>query len=94
MAEEKTVKIGGELDGYIRKGINEVLKKHSNNFTSKASGIVGVDPQIASHSLNINPRMKLIIQKKTKFTYERQKVITEEIRKLLDVGFIREVTHP
>ena len=38
--------------------------------------------------------MKSIIQKKRKFTYKRPKVITEKIKKLLDVGFIREVTHP
>ena len=54
---------------------------------------MGVDPRITSHSLNINPRMKPVIQKKRKFAYERQKVIVEEIKKLLDARFIREVTH-
>ena len=53
-----------------------------------------MDPQIASHSLNIHLEMKLVIQKKRKFTYERQKLIAEETKKLLDAGFIREVTHP
>ena len=53
-----------------------------------------VEPHITSHSLNINPRMKPIIQKKIKFAYERQKVITEEIKKLLNAEFIREVIHP
>ena len=35
-----------------------------------------------------------MIQKKRKFAYERQKLIAEEIKKLLDAGFIREVSHP
>ena len=34
-----------------------------------------------------------MIQKKRKFTYERQKLIAEEIKQLLDDRFIREVTH-
>ena len=35
-----------------------------------------------------------MVQKKRKFAYERHKLIAEEIKKLLDVGFIREVSHP
>ena len=53
-----------------------------------------IDPRITSHSLNINSKMKPVIQKKRKFTYERQKLIAEEIKKLLDAEFIREITHP
>ena len=35
-----------------------------------------------------------MVQKKRKFAYERQKIIVEETKKLLDAGFIREVSHP
>ena len=35
-----------------------------------------------------------MVQKKRKFAYERQKLIAEETKKLLDAGFIREVSHP
>ena len=35
-----------------------------------------------------------MVQKKRKFAYERKKLITEETRKLLEAGFIREVSHP
>ena len=38
--------------------------------------------------------MKPVVQKKRKFAYERQKIIAEETKKLLDAGFIREVSHP
>ena len=38
--------------------------------------------------------MKPVIKKKRKFAYERQKLIAEETKKLLDAEFIREVTHP
>ena len=38
--------------------------------------------------------MKPVVQKKRKFAYERQKLIAEETKKLLDAGFIWEVSHP
>ena len=83
-----------ELEPDIKEDISKVLIQHSNSFTSKAIEIVGVDPRIASHSLNINPRIKPVIQKKRKFAYERQKLIAEKTKKLLDARFIRKVTHP
>ena len=88
------VRIGLELEPDIKEDISKVLAQHSNSFASKATEIVGVDPRIVSHSLKINPGIKPVIQKKRKFAYERQKLIAEETNKLLDVGFIREVTHP
>ena len=72
IAEEKTIRIGGELNEDIRNGISEVLIKYSDNFASKATEIVGVGPRIASNSLNINLGMKPVILKKRKFAYERQ----------------------
>ena len=94
ISKEKVVRVGLEIEQGIKEDISKVLTKHSDSFALKATEIVGVEPRIASHSLKINPGMKPIIQKKRKFTYERQKVIAEEIKKLLDAGFIREVSHP
>ena len=53
-----------------------------------------MDPRVVTHSLNILPEMKPVVQKKRKFAYERQKLIAKEIKKLLDAGFVQEVTHP
>ena len=47
-----------------------------------------------AHSLNINPLVKPVIQKKRNFAIERQKIIASETTKLLEAGFIREVMHP
>ena len=91
---DKAVRIGSELEPNVKRDISKVLTRHSNSFTSKAIKIIGVDPQVASHSLNILPGMKPVVQKKRKFAYERQKLIAEETKKLLDAGFIREVSHP
>lgn len=94
IAEGKNVKMGSELEHEVKKDISRVLMKHSDSFTSKATEIIRIDLEIASHNLNVNSGAKPVVQKKRKFAYERQKVITEEIKKLLEVRFIREVQHP
>lgn len=44
--------------------------------------MLGLDPNVAIHKLNIDPHTKKIVQKKKKFTLERQKAIAEEVKKL------------
>ena len=88
LSEDKTVRVGTELEPDVKRSISKVLTQYSKSFASEASEIVGVDPQVASHSLNILSGSKPVVQKKRKFAYERQKLIAEETKKLLDAGFI------
>lgn len=54
----------------------------------------GIDPSVITHRLNIDPTAKLVKQKKRTFAPERNEAITEEVEKLLDVGFIKELQYP
>ena len=47
-----------------------------------------------THRLNVNPSFKPIKQKRRSFAPERQKVINEEVGKLLQAKAIREVEYP
>ena len=51
----------------------------------------GIDPSVIVHRLNVNPASSPIQQKKRVFAQKRDKAIAEEVRKLLEAGFIREV---
>ena len=53
----------------------------------------GIDPTIITHGLNFSPSFKLVKQKRS-FAPKRQKVINEEVSKLLQAGAIREVEYP
>ena len=46
------------------------------------------------HKLNVSPSFPPIRQKKRVFTLERDRSIAEEVRKLQDAEFIREVYYP
>ena len=54
----------------------------------------GIDPSIIVHRLNVSPSFPPIRQKKRVFTSKRDQAIAEEVRKLQQAGFIREVYYP
>ena len=54
----------------------------------------GIGPAIITHRLNVSPSFKAVKQKRRSFAPERQKVINEEVGKLLQAGAIREVEYP
>ena len=56
--------------------------------------MLGIDPSVMVHKLNVSPSFLPIQQKKRVFAQERDKAIVEEVRKLLEAGFIREVYYP
>ena len=51
----------------------------------------GIDPLIIVHRLNVSPSFPPIRQKKRVFALERNRAIVEEVRKLQEASFIREV---
>jgi hypothetical protein len=54
----------------------------------------GILRETVEHSLRIQADAKRVKQCLRRFDDERHRAIEEEIAKLLDVGFIREVLHP
>jgi hypothetical protein len=54
----------------------------------------GIPMEVIENHLNIHPYAKPVSQKPHRQFVERQDFIREEVRKLLDAGFIEEVHHP
>ena len=55
--------------------------------------MLGINPNIMVHQLNISPSFLLVWQKKA-FAQEMDKAIAEKVRKLLEANFIRKVYYP
>jgi len=53
-----------------------------------------IDPDFLCHRLTMDPKVKLVRQRRRKFNEERRRVIQEETKKLLNVGHIREIQYP
>ena len=56
--------------------------------------MTGIDLEIAVHRLQVDPDYPPIKQKRCKFAPECNKVINEEVQKLLDIGLVHKVHYP
>ena len=54
----------------------------------------GIPASIIQHCLNVDPRKKPVQQRRRVFAPERNKVVMDEVNKLLTANFIREVHYP
>ncbi|KAL5575126.1 hypothetical protein UlMin_016825 [Ulmus minor] len=91
---EKTCKIGSALTGQFKEDLIIFLREHRDVFTWSHEDMLGIDPNIIVHRLNIDPNFKPIKQKRRTFNAERYMAINTEVDKLLKVGFIEEANYP
>ena len=56
--------------------------------------MLGIDPSIIVHRLNVSPLFSPIHQKKRVFAQERDMAIADEVCKLQEAKFIRDVYYP
>ena len=56
--------------------------------------MVGINPMLASHKLNIAHTVKPVRQRVRRFHPDRHKIIRTEVDNLLKAGFIREIKYP
>lgn len=74
--------------------LEEVLQRNKDVFAWTHFDMPGIHPLIASHRLNILSSLRPIYQKVRRFHPDRQKVIQDEVDKLLAARFIQEVEYP
>ena len=91
---EHLVYIGSKLTEDIIRSLIRFLEQNMEVFAWKQEDMGGVDPAVITHKLNVNPSFKPVKQKRRSFAPERQKVINEEVGKLLQAKPIREVEYP
>jgi hypothetical protein len=70
------------------------LQANLDVFSWQLPQMPGISREVIEHHLKINPDARSVQQKPRKQSIEQQNFIREEIKKLLDAGFIREVHHP
>ena len=56
--------------------------------------MTGINSEVTVHHLQVVPDYQPVKQKRRKFTCERNKIINNEIQKLIDIGSIQEVQYP
>jgi hypothetical protein len=72
----------------------DFLRANVDIFAWGPSDMPGIPREVAEHALEIQAGSIPVKQRLRRFDEEKRKVIGEEIHKLLEAGFIKEVHHP
>ena len=94
LAPKKVIGVGSQLDTNLRYAIEAFLKENIATFAWTIADMLGINPKIASHKLNVDPTYKPIHQKCRKLGIERAHAVNEEVYKLLKARSIQEVKYP
>ena len=88
---EAKIFIGSSLPDQIVKNLVEFLKAKRSTFAWKPEDMTGINKNITTHKLDVDPSFRSIHQKRRKFTPERNQIIQEEVERFLKIDMIREV---
>ncbi|KAL0427118.1 UNVERIFIED_CONTAM: hypothetical protein Slati_2886600 [Sesamum latifolium] len=91
---DKTTRISSHLGEEAKKEIILCLQCNADIFAWTPQDLEGIDPQVITHHLNIDPNCKPVKQKKRHFGPEKDKIIQTEVNKLMTAGHIEEIQFP
>ncbi|XP_074354228.1 uncharacterized protein LOC141693119 [Apium graveolens] len=91
---EKVTYIGESLDNPLKGQMTTFLQENNDVFAWKIADMSGIDPNIITYRLNVDPTRKVVKQKKRIYAPDRMKAIKQEVEKLLEAEFIVEVQFP
>ncbi|GAV85114.1 RVT_1 domain-containing protein, partial [Cephalotus follicularis] len=88
---EKVFQVGSQLEEAEKGELITFLRDNKDIFAWSTEEVPGISPDVMVHKLSVDPARPPTRQKKRNFAPERQQAIAEEVSKLLQAGFIREV---
>nr|GEX95877.1 reverse transcriptase domain-containing protein [Tanacetum cinerariifolium] len=87
---KQTVAIGSTLTEEGRKELCGMLRRHLDVFAWKPADMIGVPRHIAEHRLNVHEGCLPVRQKKMGQAPEKNKAISEEVKKLVEDDIMKE----
>ena len=91
---KKFTYVSSLLSNEEREHLQLELLNNIDVFTWSHSNMVGINPTMASHKLNIIPTTRPVRQKVRRFHLNRHQIILKKVDNLLRASFIREVKYP
>ncbi|KAL0439650.1 UNVERIFIED_CONTAM: hypothetical protein Slati_2448000 [Sesamum latifolium] len=71
----KVTKIGSKMKEDVRDQVVNCLRKNKDIFAWTPQDLEGIDPDVITHHLNLDPNIKSVKQKKQHFRPEKDKII-------------------
>ncbi|KAL0420944.1 UNVERIFIED_CONTAM: hypothetical protein Slati_3117300 [Sesamum latifolium] len=86
-------RIGSRMSSQMETLTIDFLRKNIDMFAWNPSDFKGIDPEVIVLTLNLDPQAKPVKQEKRSFRVEHNKIIEEEVNKLLEAGYAAEVQY-
>ena len=77
-----------------KESLARFLNHNSDIFAWTPHEMPRVDPEVISHSLGVDPKVKPVMQKHRKLAPKCRRAVCEEVDKLFEVDAIQEVQYP
>ena len=90
----RLVSISASLSTEERMHLVELLKEYQDIFAWQYDEMPRIDPELVAHSSNVEPGTRPVVQPMETFHSEVEAQITQKVKKLLTVGFIKPIQHP
>ncbi|KAL8102954.1 hypothetical protein AgCh_027474 [Apium graveolens] len=90
----KVLIIGFNLSPDLREDLARFLRRNLDVFTWSHSDMIGIDPNVMCHRLNLDPKKKGVRQKRRPISGERAEALREEVDRLMEAGLVRESFYP
>jgi hypothetical protein len=88
---KKKIQVGSQLCPEIKEVLVEFLRRNEDVFAWGHEDMPGIPPSVIVHRLMVDPSHRPIKQRRRSFAPERNQAVAEEVQKLLQDGFIREM---
>jgi hypothetical protein len=88
---QKPVSISAFLSASERTQLVAMLKEYQDVFAWQYNEMPRIDSRLVAHSLNVEPGAKPVVQLMRTFHWEVEAQISQEVKKLLSVGFIKPI---
>ncbi|GKV43341.1 hypothetical protein SLEP1_g50644 [Rubroshorea leprosula] len=91
--QSRKTQIGTRLNPKERAELIAFLRANNDVFAWTSADMPGIPKSVSQHKLGTNPLKKPVAQKWRLFRGERLQAIKEEVKKLLQAGFVRKVDY-
>ncbi|XP_075674899.1 uncharacterized protein LOC142644106 [Castanea sativa] len=94
LGSQKPVFISSQLTTQEKEQLVALLQKYMDVFAWTYDEMPSLDPELVVHSLNVDPRVKPVVQPVRVFHTNVEAQITQEVKKLLAAAFVKPIQHP
>ncbi|XP_072084385.1 uncharacterized protein [Arachis hypogaea] len=92
-SKEEYTFINRNLPYDLKEELSQLLKQNRDLFAFTPADMLGINPDLMSHRLAVDPKAKPVAQRRRKISPDRAAEVKKQVKALLEANFIRELPY-